>query len=123
MDHKIGGKMFPEQTNLSHFWALPINDLTKSLNIDLSKGMDSGEAARRLKATGLNTFETKKKSGPVTIFLNQFKSPIVLILLFATILSAFLQDWIDAVIIMTIVIVSALLSFIQEFNASAAAEK
>ena len=57
------------------------------------------------------------------MFLNQFKSPIVLILIFATIISAFLQDWADAIIILLIVMGSALLSFYQEYNANNAAEK
>jgi Mg2+-importing ATPase len=57
------------------------------------------------------------------LFLNQFKSPIVLILIFATILSAFLKDWVDAIIILLIVLGSALLSFYQEYNANNAAQK
>ena len=60
---------------------------------------------------------------PLGLFLNQFKSPIVLILIFATLISAFLKDWVDAVIILLIVLGSALLSFFQEYNASNAAEK
>ena len=60
---------------------------------------------------------------PLRLFLNQFKSPIVLILVFATIISAFVQDWTDAVIIMAIVLGSAVLSFVQEYSASNAAEK
>ena len=57
------------------------------------------------------------------LFLNQFKSPIVLILVFATVVSAFLGDWVDAAIILLIVMGSALLSFYQEYNANNAAEK
>ncbi len=60
---------------------------------------------------------------PLGLFLNQFKSPIVIILIFATVFSAFLKDWVDAIIILLIVLGSALLSFSQEYNANNAAEK
>ena len=57
------------------------------------------------------------------LFLNQFKSPIVLILVFATLISAFLKDWADAIIILLIVLGSALISFFQEYNANNTVEK
>jgi P-type Mg2+ transporter len=55
--------------------------------------------------------------------LNQFKSPIILILIFAAVLSIFLQDRLDAIIILTIVFISGLLGFWQEQGASNAVEK
>jgi Mg2+-importing ATPase len=66
---------------------------------------------------------TRREVTPLGLFLNQFKSPIVLILIFATIMSALLGDLADAVIITFIVLGSAVLSFIQEYAASTAAEK
>jgi Mg2+-importing ATPase len=57
------------------------------------------------------------------MFLNQFRSPIVLILLFATGVSAVLHEWVDAVIVLLIVLGSTALSFAQEYNANNAAEK
>jgi P-type Mg2+ transporter len=111
------------QSNLSNFWSLPSDVILKTLGGNLSNGLNTDEAANRLKTIGLNTLESRKAAGPITIFMNQFKSPIVLILLFATILSAFLQDWTDAVIILAIVMISALLSFFQEYRANSATEK
>jgi P-type Mg2+ transporter len=57
------------------------------------------------------------------LLLNQFKSPIILILIAAAVLSIFLQDAIDAIIILTIVFIGGLLEFWQERGASNAVEK
>jgi len=57
------------------------------------------------------------------IFAGQFRSPVVLILLFATALSAVQKDWMDALIILLIVCASALLGFFQEHSAHTAVER
>ena len=86
-------------------------------------GLSAEEAGRRLSQFGPNVLDAKKKATALGVFLNQFKSPIILILVFATVLSAVLQEWVDAVIILAIVLGSALLSFFQECSAGNAAEK
>jgi Mg2+-importing ATPase len=92
--------------------------------LEASAGGMKGETAQeRLKSIGRNSLESRAQVTPLWLFLNQFKSPIVLILIFATIISAFVQDWTDAAIIMAIVMGSAVLSFVQEYSASNAAEK
>ncbi|MFN2159479.1 MAG: magnesium-translocating P-type ATPase [Anaerolineales bacterium] len=87
------------------------------------QGLSEDNAVQRLTQIGPNLLVTKKKTTPLNIFLNQFKSPIVLILLFATVVSIFVQEWVDAIIILAIVLGSALLSFYQEYNASNAVEQ
>ncbi len=57
------------------------------------------------------------------LFLNQFKSPLVLILIFAAIVSAFVREWTDAVIVLAVVLGSTLLGFVQEYRAGNAVEK
>jgi Mg2+-importing ATPase len=107
----------PEQ-----YWSLAAGDLLASLH-STPEGLSAEEAAQRLARLGPNALATRKKATALGVFLNQFKSPIVLILLFATGVSAVLKDWVDAVIILVIVLGSALLSFFQEYSASTAAEK
>lgn len=104
------------------FWSRPVNEIAQSLN-SFSNGLSEKEAQEILRRVGPNRIQSKEKVTPLGLFINQFKSPIVLILIFATLLSAFLRDWVDAVIILLIVLGSALLSFFQEFNANNAAEK
>ena len=86
-------------------------------------GLTGDQARGRLTRAGANSLETGRTARWPALLLGQFKSPIVLILLFATIVSAVLQDWVDAAIILVIVVGSAALSFFQEYSAGNAAEK
>ncbi|MBX3015345.1 MAG: magnesium-translocating P-type ATPase [Caldilineaceae bacterium] len=86
-------------------------------------GLTSSTAVQRLAIHGPNQLQTKAKLTPLALFLNQIKSPIILILLFATLVSALLRDWTDALIILGIVLCSALLSFWQEYSANTATAK
>lgn len=107
---------------LEAYWACTPDDLFQMLHSGTS-GLGASDIPGLLKQVGLNTLKTREKTTALGIFLNQFKSPIVLILLFATLISALLGDWVDAVIVLGIVLGSAGLSFIQEYNASTATEK
>ena len=98
------------------------DEMLRKLNSS-SNGLSQNRVQEMLQREGLNRIHAKEQITPLGLFLNQFKSPIVLILIFATLVSAFLKDWVDAVIILLILLGSALLSFYQEFNASSAAEK
>ena len=104
------------------YWSKPPADLLAALRSS-PDGLCSEEAELRLSQSGPNVLEAKKKATALGVFISQFKSPIILILLFATAVSALLKDWVDAVIILAIVLGSALLSFLQEYSASTAAEK
>jgi Mg2+-importing ATPase len=106
----------------SQYWSQPVESLLTALQ-STAGGLTTSDAQQRLAAFGSNVLEARKKATALGLFLNQFKSPIVLILLFATGVSAVLKDWVDAVIILAIVLGSALLSFVQEYSASNAAEK
>jgi P-type Mg2+ transporter len=104
------------------FWSKAVNEVAQSVNSSID-GLSEQDAQAILKRVGPNRLQSKEWVTPLGLFLNQFKSPIVIILIFATVISAFLQDWVDAVIILLIVMGSALLSFYQEYNANNAADK
>jgi Mg2+-importing ATPase len=104
------------------YWSLSVDDGFALENSSL-QGLTSENASQRLEQYGPNLLISKEKISPFMIFIGQFKSPIVLILIFATAISIFVQEWVDAVIILAIVLGSALLSFYQEYNASNAVEK
>jgi len=86
-------------------------------------GLTAAEAHERLVRFGANRFKGKSPAAAFTLLIGQFKSPIVLILIGAAILSIFLQDASDAVIILTIVLASGLLGFWQERGAANAVAK
>jgi Mg2+-importing ATPase len=104
------------------YWSKDLNEVVQILHSS-SDGLSEKQAKEILNQVGPNSIQAKERITPLGLFINQFKSPIVLILIFATVVSAFLQDWADAIIILLIVMGSALLSFFQEFNANNAAEK
>ncbi len=108
--------------DLLTYWHLDPQHLARKLASG-AEGLSSQEAIRRLAQVGLNSLQIRHRATAAGLFLNQFKSPIILILLLATALSAALGDWPDAAIILTIIFGSALLSFFQEYGASNAVEK
>lgn len=104
------------------FWSVPADELIEQLETT-PQGLMSDEARVRLTRFGSNLLKPKKRSDALTLLLAQFKSPIILILLFAAGLSFFLGGPADAPIILTIVLISGLLGFWQERGAANAVEK
>ena len=100
---------------ITAFWSLPLSELFERLQTT-GHGLTSEEAQARLQRFGPNLLRLREKATPLNVFLDQLKSPIILILLFASGVSAITHDWMDALII-------ALLSFVLEYRANAATEK
>src|SRR5512136_1918838 len=92
------------------FWSVPVPELLRELGTG-PEGLTSPEAGRRLERYGLNVLRAAGRSGNLQLLLAQIKSPIILILIFAALLSYFLHDRPDALIILIILLVSALLGF------------
>ena len=105
-----------------NFWTQSPEQLWLEL-VSKPEGLTSSEVQARLAKYGPNVLSARRELTPLGLFLGQFKSPIVLILIFATLMSAFLGDWPDTIIILFIVFGSAILSFVQENNAHNAADK
>lgn len=83
---------------------------------EFTRGLSTREAEKRIKTHGLNELKHKKKKSPVLIFLSQFNDFLVWVLMGATIISGFIGDKADAITILIIVIVNAILGFVQEFR-------
>jgi Mg2+-importing ATPase len=103
-------------------WSLTGAEILQQLQT-VKEGLTGDEARQRLARYGANLLKPPKRSDLLTLLLAQFKSPIILILLCATGVSFFLHDPVDALIILTIVLVSGLLGFWQERSATNAVEK
>ncbi len=104
------------------FWSYNTDEILKELKTSW-EGLSGDEAEKRLKVYGPNTLVKKKRTDAPTILLGQFKSPIIILLLFAAALSFYLGDATDSIIIMIIVLASGLLGFWQEYEANHAVEK
>lgn len=101
------------------YWAISIDALLARLSAG-AQGLVGEEATERLRRSGPNSVGGEQRTSALNLLLRQFMSPLVLILLFGAGISLVLREWIDASIILAIVIGSALLSFLQEYRASQA---
>ena len=86
------------------------------------KGLTDEEVNRRIERYGLNEIKEKKKASPIKIFFSQFNNFIVYILIAALVISFLLDEKIDAIVIGIILVINAVLGFIQEYKAEKAIE-
>ncbi len=118
MSNKAAQKMKSTQG----FWSQSVADYFQQLSSS-PQGLSQKQAELRLKRYGPNRLNNKNGSGNGSLFLAQFKNSIILILLFATGLSFFLNDRLDAAIILSIVLISGCLGFWQEKGAANAVKE
>jgi hypothetical protein len=83
-------------------------------------GLSEEEAAQRLRAHGANRPSSRPEQGAFKRWLAQLRQPLVLVLLVAAVVTALLGEWLDASVISAVVLVNALVGFIQEGKAQAA---
>jgi len=104
------------------YWSMRIEELLSSLKTS-KKGLDPKEAEKRLKQYGYNRIEERKTKTALKIFISQFKNPLIYILVFATLVAAFVGEKTEAVIIMAIIFLNSVLGFFQEYRSEKALEK
>lgn len=107
---------------MDSFWAQSSEALLAQVQSQAT-GLTGTEADRRLLTNGPNSLGKAKSTGKLAMVIAQFKSPVILILFFATGMSFYLGDTVDALIILNIVLISGLLGFWQEYGANAATAK
>src|SRR5215475_887438 len=102
--------------------AISVDETANRLTTDTGKGLEASEAAKRLQKYGPNRLPEGKKRGPLMRFLSQFNNILVYVLLGAGFTKLMLNLWVDASIIFGVVILNALLGFVQEGKAEKALE-
>ena len=101
---------------------LPCAVILHLLDVKTASGLTTAEAARRHDEFGFNRV-TARRSVPLWLmFLQQFNQPLIYILLSAVCVTALLGEWIDSVLIFSVVLVNAIVGFLQEKNAENAIE-
>jgi Mg2+-importing ATPase len=85
-------------------------------------GLSDEEATQRLERFGYNEMAARKRQSVVVEFLLHFRNPLIIILLIASVISIFLSELADAVIILVIIVISVFIDFIQEHRAGKAIE-
>jgi len=84
------------------------------------KGLTDAEAVNRIGQYGYNELKEKKKKSPILMFLLQFNNFLIWILMVAIAISIILGDWIESIVIFIIVILNAVIGFVQEYKAEKA---
>lgn len=104
-------------TQNKKFWQISVEETAELLGTNIENGLSNQEAQSRLNTFGKNTLKKSQKTGSVKIFLNQLRSPLILILIFAGIVTLSISHYRDAVFIFIAVIINSILGFWQENKA------
>ena len=104
-----------------NYYSLNVKEVLKSLKTS-EKGLTENEARERLGKYGINEIEKRKSITPLQIFIRQFTSFIVIILMVAILISLLIGERLDAVVISIIVILNGIFGFVQEYKAEKAIE-
>lgn len=92
-------------------------ELLQTVDSSEHSGLTVETVNERLAEHGWNELAESKKLSPITLFLNQFKDFMVIVLMGATLISGLLGEYLDAITILAILVINAVLGFIQEFRA------
>jgi P-type Ca2+ transporter type 2C len=101
---------------------LSVEETLKTLNSNLN-GLTSEQAQESLLKYGRNELVEEEKAGPLRLFLGQFRDILILILIIAAIAAYYVGDTLDAIVILIVVLINAIVGFIQEYRAEKAMEK
>ena len=100
-----------------HWHALPADRVLDRLDTQQGSGLTADEVARRIDTFGPNRLTPRKGISPFRLFLSQFHHPLIYILLISAFVTGPLKGWVDASVIIGVVLINAIIGFIQEMNA------
>lgn len=121
-DHQARRSAFESQSDddLGRYWTLSVEKLASLLSSS-ANGLSSSEAERRLQRYGRNMLRQRADLSRLRVLANQFRSPLLLLLVFAALVSAATREWIDAIIVLTVVFCTAAIGYAREYKAQRAA--
>ncbi len=102
--------------------SIPLDEVARLYETDGLKGLTSGEVASRLEKFGGNSIAHEKAISLWLMFLRQFNSPIVYLLIFAAGVSFFFQEWLDGFAILVVILINSIIGFYMEFQAQRSME-
>ena len=100
--------------------ARPAAEILRALAVDAAHGLSAAEAATRLAQHGPNVLIEGQRRGPARMLFNQFTDFMIVVLLAAAIISGIVGDVTDTLVILVIVVLNAVIGFVQEYRAEAA---
>ncbi len=124
--------MSKQQSDMSkqqsdQYYSQPVEDVLRQFGVDLHSGLSEQAAKERLAEQGPNRLESTKQKSVYTIFLEQFKSSMVLILLVAAVISGVIgvmegEGLVESFVILAILVVNAIIGTVQEVKAQSSLE-
>lgn len=118
--YKIDNTSYREQTSIPSPHTLSGDDIITVLQSS-KHGLTHTEASARLQRHGRNTLPETKQPGIANVFLHQFASPLIYVLIVAALLSILIQEWSDAGFIGAVLIINGMIGTAQEYSAQRAA--
>jgi Ca2+-transporting ATPase len=103
-------------------YSLQIDEIVQTFSVDTTHGLTTEQVVANQQQYGKNTIVHKKKVSQFVIFLQQFNQPLVYILLLAGIVTAILGEWVDSSVILGVVLINAIIGYVQESKAIKAIE-
>jgi len=100
-----------------NWFVLESDEVLEKLGVNLQSGLSEEEARKRKAKYGANLIPKRKRKTPIELFLQQFNQPLVYILLVASVITAFLNEWVDSSVIFGVVFVNAVVGYLQESKA------
>jgi len=110
------------QEELNWYWNSTCQELFEALGCR-PEGLTSEEASKLLARSGPNSIKPPAEKSPIAMFLDKFKNPLIVILVFAVVVTMIVHDWLEASIVLAIIFGSTLLSTSSEYRASSAIKK
>lgn len=108
--------------NSTAWHALEPQEVADRLGTNTVTGLTSSQAAARLQEFGPNTITSKRRKSRLLMLLSQFTNPLVVVLICASVVTLLLRDYIDTGVIMAVVVINAVIGFVQETKAETAVE-
>src|SRR6185503_4859101 len=109
-----------ERGNHTLWHPLSAGKVVELLGVNGSTGLSTAEVLRRQKKFGPNRVTARRETPAWLTFLQQFNQPLVYVLLLACGVTAFLGEWVDSSVIFGVVLINAIVGFLQEFKAEKA---
>jgi len=111
----------PEKVTIAHPYALSGEQALDALTVSAT-GLSNTEVSLRLQQYGANTLPRKSPPGLLEVFLNQFKSPLIYVLVAAAVVSLLIREFSDAIFISAVLLLNAIIGTVQEYSAQRSAD-
>jgi Ca2+-transporting ATPase len=120
---RFGGESPPEVIENTPVWHhIPVDDVTRLLDVNPAQGLTAEEVRRRQGRFGPNQVRVRRGKSRLSTFIEQFNQPLIYVLLAAVGLTAYMGETTDSAVIFGVVLVNAVVGYIQEAKAGKAIE-